>query len=163
MAGFVQYKCVLYFNFSSNKSDIRDLKHVRRQRDDDSQNKLLQINYCEEELLCIIHCMHVYMNWVQFQEIKTKALWLKTLLLSKFVVSLVASWHVCVVHETWKSLVCRCKHNVSNSRGAFNYSFLLYEIRNIIVWIAVVVALPSCLLKVPINFVDSKETVRIRS
>jgi hypothetical protein len=23
-------------------------------------------------------------------------------------VSLVASWHVCVVHETWKSQVCRC-------------------------------------------------------
>jgi hypothetical protein len=39
--------------------DIRDLKHVRRQRDDDSQNKLLQINYCEEELLCIIHCMYI--------------------------------------------------------------------------------------------------------
>ena len=39
--------------------NIRDLKHVRRQRDDDSQNKLLQINYCEEELLCIIHCMYI--------------------------------------------------------------------------------------------------------
>ena len=38
---------------------IRDLKHVRRQRDGDSQNKLLQINYCEEELLCIIHCMYI--------------------------------------------------------------------------------------------------------
>ena len=31
------------------------------------------------------------MNWIQFEEIKTKALLLKTLLLSKFVVSLVAS------------------------------------------------------------------------
>jgi hypothetical protein len=52
---------------------------------------------------------NAHMNWVQFEEIKTKALWLKTLLLSKFVVSLVASWHVCVVHATWKSLVCRLK------------------------------------------------------
>ena len=39
---------------------IRDLKHVRRQRDDDSQNKLFQINYCEEELLCIIHSACIY-------------------------------------------------------------------------------------------------------
>ena len=35
--------------------------------------------------------LHVYMNGVEFEEIKTKALWLKTLLLSKFVVSLDAS------------------------------------------------------------------------
>jgi hypothetical protein len=40
---------------------IRNIKHVRRQRDDDSQNKLLQINYCEEELLSsIIHSACVY-------------------------------------------------------------------------------------------------------
>jgi hypothetical protein len=64
--------------FSFREQLLRNyLKHVRRQRDDDSQNKLLQINYCEEELLCIINCMHVYMNRVQFEEIKIKALWLK--------------------------------------------------------------------------------------
>jgi hypothetical protein len=34
----------------------RDLKHVRRQRDDDTEPK--QINYCEEELLCIIHYIY---------------------------------------------------------------------------------------------------------
>ena len=36
--------------------------HVRRQRDDDSQIKLLQINYCEEELLCILStaCRPIY-------------------------------------------------------------------------------------------------------
>ena len=55
--------------------------------DDDSQNKLLQINYCEEEY----YPLHVYMICVQFEEFKTKALLLITLLLSKFVVSLVAS------------------------------------------------------------------------
>jgi hypothetical protein len=124
------------------KLTFRDLKHVRRQRNDDSQNKHLQINYC--------------MNWVQFEEIKTKALWLKTLLLSKFIVSFVASWHVCVVYmrreNLWFAVVKSPDNIVSNSSGAFNYSFLLYEIRNTIVWIAVVVALPSFLLKVPITF-----------
>jgi hypothetical protein len=96
------------------------------------------------------------MNWVQFEEIKTKALWLKTLLLSKFIVSFVASWHVCVVYmrreNLWFAVVKSPNNIVSNSSGAFNYSFLLYEIRNTIVWIAVVVALPSFLLKVPITF-----------
>ena len=45
-------------------------------------------NFC-----CVVmyYPLHVYMNSVKFEEIKTKALWLKTLLLSKFVVSLVAS------------------------------------------------------------------------
>jgi hypothetical protein len=52
--------------------------------------------------------------------------------------------------ENLWSAVVKSLNTTSNSRGAFNYSFLLYEIRNIIVWIAVVVALPSCLLKVPI-------------
>jgi hypothetical protein len=109
----------------------RDLKHActtatrRRQQKQTSSNKLLR------RRIVVYYPLHVYMNWVQFEEIKTKALWLKTLLLSKFVVSLVASrsWHVCVVHETWKSLVFCCKkpyHNASNSRWAFNYSFLLY-------------------------------------
>jgi hypothetical protein len=90
------YRTILPFSAHacfSRAGDEAGLKHIRRQRDDDNQNKLLQINYCEEELLCIIH-------WVKFKEIKTKALLLKTLLLSKFAVSLVASWHVCVVHET---------------------------------------------------------------
>jgi hypothetical protein len=41
------------------EGDNRDLKHVRRQRDDVNQNKLLQINYCDEELLCIIHSMYI--------------------------------------------------------------------------------------------------------
>jgi hypothetical protein len=59
-----------YMSFQSNQlgtlsmydGNLRSGSIVRRQRDDDSQNKFLQINYCEEELLCIIHCMHVYMN-----------------------------------------------------------------------------------------------------
>jgi hypothetical protein len=62
----------------------------------------------------------------------------KNALLSKFVVSLVASAVLTCLRCTRdvKSLVCRCKkpqHNVSNSRGTFSYSFILYEIRNIIV------------------------------
>jgi hypothetical protein len=53
-------------------------KHVRRQRNDDSQNRLLHINYCEK----------VEFN---FQEVKTKAFWLKPFLLGKFVVPLVGT------------------------------------------------------------------------
>jgi hypothetical protein len=77
-------------------------------------------------------------------------------MLSKVVVSLVASWLMFALYtrreNLWFAVVKSPNNIVSNSSGAFNYSFLLYEIRNTIVWIAVVVALPSCLLKVPITF-----------
>lgn len=73
------------------------------------------------------------MNLIQFGKVETKALKLKTFLLVKFAVPFLAASYVCVVQEAWKYLVCRCKKRKDNSRRAFNYSFIFYEIRNIIV------------------------------
>ncbi len=41
-----------------NHDRSRGLKLTGRQRDDDGQNHLVKISYCEENLSCIIHRMN---------------------------------------------------------------------------------------------------------
>ena len=60
--------------------DIRELKHVGRQHDDDGQNKFLQINDSKENLSYII----IRMNLIQYKKLKTLALCLGRVLLTEF-------------------------------------------------------------------------------
>jgi hypothetical protein len=61
-------------------NNIRELKHVGRQHDDDGQNKFLQINYSKENLSYII----IRMNLIQYKKLKTLALCLGRVLLTEF-------------------------------------------------------------------------------
>jgi hypothetical protein len=64
----------------AEQSSIRELKHVGRQHDDDGQNKFLQINDSKENLSYII----TRMNLIQYKKLKTLALCLGRVLLTKF-------------------------------------------------------------------------------
>jgi hypothetical protein len=64
---------------SSTACDIREFKHVGRQRDDDGQNKFLQINDNKENLSYII----IRMNLIQCKKLKTLALCLGRVLLNR--------------------------------------------------------------------------------
>jgi hypothetical protein len=63
--------------------NIRELKHVGRQHDDDGQNKFLQINDSKENLSYII----IRMNLVQYKMLKTLALCLERVLLNRRILS----------------------------------------------------------------------------
>ena len=64
---------------SSTACDIRELKHVGRQRGDEGQNKFLQINDSKENLSYII----IRMNLIQYKKLKTLALCLGRVLLNR--------------------------------------------------------------------------------
>ena len=68
-----------YFNFSKVFPISSELKHVGRQRDDDGQNKFLQINYSKENLSYII----IRMNLIQYKKLKALALCLGRVLLNR--------------------------------------------------------------------------------
>jgi hypothetical protein len=63
----------------SHDLNNRELKHVRRQHDDDGQNKFLQINDSKENLSYII----IRMNLIQYKKLKTLALCLRRVLLNR--------------------------------------------------------------------------------
>jgi hypothetical protein len=114
--------------------------HVRRQRDDDSQIKLLQIKIIAKKSCCVLStaCRPIYELSLVWRDLRLYGY--KRLLLSKFVVSLVASWLMFALYTRRENLwfaVVNCPNTISLTPVGFNYSFLLYEIRNIIVWIAV--------------------------
>jgi hypothetical protein len=104
------YSLLSFLDSISRSRYIRDLTILGRQRDDDGQNKLLQINGSKDNSSYIINCV----NLIQSQKLKTWVLWLGRILMNPVWSCTCCGLKCSRCIKTWKSVIWRCKQSEDN-------------------------------------------------